>query len=159
MLLTMGALALFSLTSLNVTRSFQTSGEAVLRAKCGLAATSLATSIVEEASGRYFDASTADSAVTSLSALTSTTGLGPKAGERYPNFNDFDDYDDLYLKLFLSLPDTFHIRCKVEYINPSTPEVASSTTTWHKKLTVSVTSPVLKDTVKSEYIFSYWFFR
>ncbi|MBI3194386.1 MAG: hypothetical protein HYZ34_07985 [Ignavibacteriae bacterium] len=159
MMLTMGALALFSMTALNITRSFNTSGQAILRAKCGLAATSLATSMVEEASGRYFDAATADSAVTKTTALTSPNGLGPRADEKYPNFNDFDDYNNLYVKLFLALPDTFHIKCKVVYINPVNPEVASTVATWHKKLTVSVTSPVFVDTIKSEYIFSYWYFR
>ncbi len=159
MLLTMGALALFSLTALNVTRSFNTSGQAVLRAKCGLAATSLATSMVEEASGKYFDDATSDSAVISTSALTKPTVLGPGSTERYPNFNDFDDYNNFYIKLFLSLPDTFHIKCKVDYIDPAYPDKASSVATWHKKLTVSVTSPALLDTIKSQYIFSYWYFR
>jgi hypothetical protein len=53
---------------------------------------------------------------------------------------------------------TFRIQGKVEYVNPSNPDVASAVRTWHKKLTVTVTSPDMKDTIRTRYIYSYWYF-
>ena len=158
-MLTLAALALLSTITVNMTRSFFTSGQMILRSKCGLAAVSVATSFIEEASGKYFDAETNDTVAVTTSMLTPANSLGPSSSEKYPNFNDFDDYNNYSAKLFFQLPDTFYVSCKVMYIDPATPNVASSVQTWHKKLLVKVTSPTLKDTIKSEYIYSYWYFR
>jgi hypothetical protein len=159
MLTTLGALTLLTTILLGINRGFSTSGSVLLRSKCGIAAVSLATSIIEEASSKAFDAVTADSAVTKLASMNSPSAMGPKSGEKYPDFDDFDDYNGFKDTVFSQLPDSLFVNCTVVYVNPATPNVTSTTQTWHKKMTVAVSSRSLKDTVKMNYIFSYWYYR
>lgn len=158
-MLVIGAMCLLLSLVANWFNAASLSENVYLRGKCGVAATSIATSLIEEAEGQAFDAKSITQADTVTSQLTAVASLGAESGETYPNFNDFDDYNNLNLTYFNQLPDTFKANCKVVYINPSTPSVAATSPTWHKKLMVSVTSKLLKDTVKCEYIFSYWYFR
>jgi hypothetical protein len=157
----LGAFALLGTTILSLHRSLGNSNQVVIQSKLGVTAVSLASSIVEEASGKAFDKNTDEDIATLTSQLTSVVNLGLETGESYPDStNDFDDFNNLNRTISPdTLSGTFNIRCKVNYINPSTPDVAQSSPTWHKKLTISVTSPQMKDTVKAEYIFSYWYFR
>jgi hypothetical protein len=160
MMLVMGALALLSVITLNLNRSYTTSGAAILRSKAGITAISLSTSVLEEASGRAFDKASADDIeVMSLAALTPVASLNKEAGETYPDFDDFDDYNNLVKKDTLPATGIFTTSCKVCYIDPANPTVAAGAPTWHKKLTISVSNPLLVDTVKIEYIFSYFYFR
>jgi hypothetical protein len=160
MLVTLGALVLLTSLLLSMNRGFATSGSVLLKSKCGIAAISICTSYIEEASNMHFDAITVDSAVTTLGSLNAPNTMGPKSGEAYPNVNDFDDYHGLTLKIFELLPDTFRVHFEVCYVDPANPDVVSSVRTWHKKMTVSVTSPAMgTDTIKMNYIFSYWYFR
>jgi MSHA pilin protein MshD len=139
MLVTLGALTLLTTLLLGINRGFSTSGSVLLQSKCGIAAVSLA--------------------VTKLASMNAPSALGPKSGEVYPNFNDFDDYNGFKDTVFSQLPDSLFVNCTVVYVDPANPNVTSTTQTWHKKLTVAVTSRSLKDTVKMNYIFSYWYYR
>ncbi|MDX1700069.1 MAG: hypothetical protein R3250_05590, partial [Melioribacteraceae bacterium] len=59
----------------------------------------------------------------------------------------------------------FNLKSTVEYVKPNNPDVISSTPTWHKKITVYITSNSLineegvQDTVVLSSVFSYWHFR
>ena len=92
-LFSIGALLLLSLTVLRVNNSILITNGILQDSKLGVLATSIATSIIEEASKKAFDAATADDAVYDLSALTSPYGLGPNSSETPATFNDFDDYN------------------------------------------------------------------
>lgn len=163
-LLTLAAFALLMTVTLNMLRSTQSNGETILRSKCGLAAISLATSIIEEAQGKRFDEFTTvdplgnDSAASSLTQLSQPNALGMNPNDT--TLDDFDDYNNYNPVFFLELPDTFYVLCKVVYVTPTSPDVVSAARTWNKKLTVKVISPSLKtDTVKMDYVYSYWYFR
>lgn len=159
-MLTLGALALLATTMVNMLRISGSVGETMLRSKSGIAAVSIATSLIEESQRKLFDAACTDSAINTLNTLTSPSSLGASSSEQYPNINDFDDYNNLKIKYFLQLPDTLFVNCKVVYIDPNYPDRISSSKTWHKKLTINVSSPSMQDdTVKMEYIYSYWYFR
>lgn len=156
MLITMAALMLLSLVVLRVNNGFLSTNTVMMESKFGVLGVSLATSMIEEANGKAFDQNTDSNTVTSTSLLSS---LGPESGEVYPNFNDFDDFNGL-VKTDSTLPSAvFKIACEVNYINPATPEVASGSKTWHKKITVTVTSESMEDTVKMSTIYSYFYFR
>ncbi|MFI5253286.1 MAG: hypothetical protein ACHQQQ_12745 [Bacteroidota bacterium] len=156
---TICAMSLLLTLLLGIYQGFNSSGNVLLRSKCGIAAISISTSIIEEAQNKYFDKSTYDSAITKLSTLATPANLGPEAGDVYPKFDYFDEFNNFKDTLFFQLPDSFYVNCKVCYVDPSNLNVAASTQTWHKKITVNVTSPHLKDTVKAEYVFSYFYFR
>lgn len=156
MLITIAALMLLSLVVLRVNNGFLSTNTVMMESKFGVLAVSLATSMIEEANGKAFDHFTDSNTVTLTSALSS---LGPESGEVYPDFNDFDDFNN-FTKIDSTLPSAvFKIACKVNYINPANPESASGSKTWHKKITVQVTSESMQDTVEMSTIYSYFYFR
>ncbi len=163
MLITLGALILLSLVILRVNRSFLTTDSVLLDSKIDVLAVSAATSVLEEANGKAFDENTDTTSISNVNLLSST--LGPEPGETYPNFDDFDDFDGL-TKIDSTNPIAkFIITCKVNYVQPPNLDVNVTTKTWHKKLTVYVTSPSMlghddkQDTLKMSTVFSYWYFR
>ena len=156
MLITTAALMLLSLVVLRVNNGFLSTNTVMMESKFGVLAVSLATSMIEEANGKAFDHNTDSNSVSSTSQLSS---IGPESGEVYPNFNDFDDFDNL-VKIDSTLPSAvFKISCDVNYGTGSNPEVSSGSKTWHKKITVFVTSESMTDTVKMSTIYSYFYFR
>lgn len=155
-ILTIGAIMILSQLVLNVYKGFLSSGDVLQESKLGVLATSVATSLVEEAIGKAFDEATVDDFVSSTDALAAT--LGPETGEVYPNFDDFDDYNDLdFTDTTWTIP--YRVQADVVYVSATDPDGQVATRTWHKKLKVSVTSPFTPDTVRFDYVFSYWTFR
>ncbi len=162
-MLAMGAMMLLSFLVLRFNSIHLTSAQASYNSKFGIVATSLANSLIEEAKDKAFDAVALDTTKTINSAADFSTTLGKEGGEVYPNFNDFDDYNNLLYVDSLSLknPQTgagtkFEIRSKVVYVSETNPDVTSSIKTYHKKMSVSVFSTAMMDTVKLETVFSFW---
>jgi len=159
MMLTIGAMALLSITTLRMNSHFVHSGVSLDETKFSVLAVSLASSMLEEANSKAFDEYTTESAVTSTTSLSAV--LGKETGETTSDtFDDCDDYNN-YVDSVLNIPSAkFYIKCKVSYINSDAPDTdLSSGKTWHKKITVMVTSPSMTDTVKLSSIFSYWYYR
>ena len=156
MLLSVGAMVLLSTTLLNYNQSNVDSNLTLLESKYSLLAISLANSLIEEATGKPFDSATTSGAVSSTSQLST---IGKSANESYPDFDDFDDYDDLEITE-TSLPAAeFNIRCKVDYVNPTNPNVPAGGKTWHKKITIFISSHALSNTVEMSQVYSYFYFR
>jgi hypothetical protein len=181
-LFVLGAICLIGIITLNANSTILKTDETRNSSDFGVTAVSLATSVIEEAMGKMFDAAIEDSTtgqITSTSALTAPGSLGHSVVERYrdPNhdFNDFDDFNNLFLVFKSDNPaDTARtpasdwetivpgIRCKcfvkakVCYVQPPNIDGASSVRTWHKKITVTVTSPSYKDSISIPAIMSYW---
>ncbi|OGU34246.1 MAG: hypothetical protein A2068_04875 [Ignavibacteria bacterium GWB2_35_6b] len=160
MMITIGAIMLLTLVIMRVNNGFLSTDEVLMRSKFGVLAVSLATSMIEEANGKAFDNNTDTTSVSTITQLTNT--LGPESGETYLTFNDFDDFNN-YLRYtatdstIKSAP--FKIFCRVNYINPGSPSDSTATRTWHKKISVEVSSPNMEDTIKMSSVFSYWYFR
>ncbi len=158
--ITLGALALLVTMLLTMHKNFGMNNEVVIQSKLGVTAVSLAESLVEEASGKAFDRATDDNAVSATSSLTAASSLGLETGEFFPDsVNDFDDYNNYSQTVSFDRGGTFNINCKVNYVNPTNPEVAQSTPTWHKRLSITVTSNDMLDTIRAAYIFSYFYYR
>lgn len=163
MMITMGALMLLALVVLRVNNGFFNTSSILLDTKLGVLATSVATSVIEDASGKAFDENTDSISVKNLTDLTNS--LGPETGEFYPDFNDFDDYNGL-VTIDTTMPAAvFIVNCDVDYINDLNLDAESSSRTWHKKITVYVTSPSMlgddnvPDTISMSAVYSYWYFR
>ncbi|HMD14644.1 MAG TPA: hypothetical protein VKI62_08470 [Bacteroidota bacterium] len=160
MLLTSAALVLLMTVLLSFYRSSDSTQKAIVETKEGITAVALASSVIEDAQGQNFDQNSITMADTSVNQLTIPSKLGMETGESYPDsINDFDDYNNLSYTVVDSMGGTYNVNCKVVYVNPSTPDVVSATATWHKKLTVYVSSPQMLDTVQAQFIMSYWYFR
>ncbi|MGB5531003.1 MAG: hypothetical protein WBQ32_13630, partial [Ignavibacteriaceae bacterium] len=86
MIMTMGAMILLSTIVLRVNTLNLTNESIRDNAQYGVLATSIATSIIEEAQSKAFDATTDSNAVTNVLNLTPAINLGPEAGETYDIF-------------------------------------------------------------------------
>ena len=159
MMLTIGAMVLLATLMLRINTSNLQTDSVRAEAQYGVIATSLITSIMEKAKSLAFDAETDSNSVTSNSQLTPVLNLGPAGGETYDTFNDFDDFNG-YTKVDSSMPSAvFDISCEVFYIHPNNLKAKHNLRTWHKKITVKVSSEFMEDTIKQSSIYSYWYFR
>jgi len=159
--MTLGAMLLLSIIMLRVNTSNLTNETIRDEAQYGVLATSIATSIIEEAQSKAFDEKTDTMNVTALTQLTSV--LGPETGETESTFDDFDDYNN-FTKRDSTMPSaTFDISCEVVYVEPGNIEGSTSNRTWNKKLIVTITRPIAADSsvlvLRTSSIFSYWYFR
>ena len=158
-LLSVGAMMLLAVMILRVNNIILTTNSVLLETKFGVLATSLATSVIEEATGKSFDQNTSSNSISNVNDLTAPSGLGPGNSETYATFNDVDDFNG-YTKIDSTLPSAiFYLSTKVEYVSPTNPDQAVNYKTWHKRITVTVTTPSSKDTFVLSSIVSYWFFR
>ncbi len=157
-MLTIGALILLSTLMLRINTNNLQTDTVRAEAQYGVLATSIITSIIEKAKSLAFDAKTDTNNVTSTNDITPALNLGPGVGETYDTFNDFDDFNG-YTKVDSSMPSAvFDIYCEVFYINPVNLNKHNSRT-WHKKITVQVSSDFMQDTITQSSIYSYWYFR
>jgi len=167
-LLTILALALLGSLFLTNNRNTLDQRQAIESAEWEIVASSLATSIVEKATSLSFDQNTVSGDVSSPTQLSAT--LGPEGTEGSTpgsdaRFNDVDDYNG-FLKTVsgdtLALPTAnFYIHARVQYVTITGGNAidTSSLRTYHKRLTVWVTSPSMSDTVSYQTVYSYWYFR
>lgn len=162
MILALGALLILSLIIFNVNDNALSTEEVFSDSGYGILATSLASSVIEEANRKHFDSTTDTMSVTTTGPLTDPNSLGCETGEdaNDPNtFNDFDDFDG-YARVDSSMPSAiFNVQCAVNYVEAANPDNNVNTRTWHKKITVTVTSGYMKDTIRQSSLFSYWTFR
>lgn len=155
-MLAIGAFILLSILVLRTNNTFLSTDTVVQETKFGVLATSLASSYIEQASKTKFD-EVDDAAISDSSSLSYPLGLDPGETRNMPP-DDFDDYNGLKDSI-TNLPSaTFVLKCSVCYIDPNNPEDSVSHQTWNKKLTVTVTSPFSKDTIKLSSIYSYFRF-
>lgn len=179
MMLTIFAMVLLSMVILNINKGFYNTNTTMAFSRYNILATSVANSIIEDATGMRFDENTSG-AVTSTSSLTSVANLGLDSGELSTNLKSFDDFDDYNCFRTNPKSDTivvvattnpkvtiiFKTICKVDYVSASNPSATSSSPTWHKRLRLWVYCPELADpktgvtdTIKLSTVFSYWYFR
>ncbi|HTX20144.1 MAG TPA: hypothetical protein VMG34_15950 [Bacteroidota bacterium] len=159
-LLTIMAMLMLSRMALSINQSNAQSGSAVEMAAYRITATSLATSMIEEAQGLAFDQKSDTVGISNVSNFTPANLLGPDAGEVYPAYNDCDDFNGLHKVDSLQGSAVFVTDVKVEYVTITGSTITAATTqTYNKRITVMVSSKFLPDTVKFYNIFSYWFFR
>jgi hypothetical protein len=163
MILALGALILLTLLITNVNKNSLYTEDTMYDSNFGITATSIATSIIEDASRLRFDQRfyVDSSTVYDPSFFTSAGDLGPETGED-PNdpktFNDFDDYNN-YSGIDSTMPTAiFNFSCSVCYVNDNALDDSTTTQTYHKKITVRVWSASMKDTIVMSSIYSYWNF-
>lgn len=154
-LFAIGALTILSLSILRMNNNILTTDETVMDSKIGILATSIGTSLIEEASKLAFDEKTKTDPVNNLSLLTPALSLGqetPGVFDDFDDYNNYTQYDTIY-----TIP--FRTECSVTYIESSNPDGTTSNQTWHKKLKVKISTDFSQDTIELSTIYSYWYFR
>ena len=154
------AMLMLSRMALSVNNSNAQSGSAVEMSAYRITATSLGTSIIEEATGLAYDQNSDTVGISNVTSFTSAALLGPELGEHYPMYNDCDDFNGLHKIDSLKGSAIFATDVKVEYVNITGNAIlVSASQTYNKRLTVKVSSKYLPDTLVFQTIFSYWYFR
>jgi hypothetical protein len=169
MFLALGAVILLSIVIMNTNKNSLHTEDVMYDSNFGITATSIASSIIEDASKKSFDnnfyyAVHPDSPatkVTNANDFTPPADLGIDSGEDINDpttFNDFDDYNN-YTAVDSTMPSAiFNISCRVYYVNSNNLDGISMSPDFHKKISVKVWSVSMKDTIVMSSIYSYWNF-
>lgn len=157
-LLALAAMMLLTMITTRVNSTILTTQDTTQNSKFALVAISLATSKIEQASKLAYDENAIDPSAPNTSSLSTT--LGPNSGETAEeDYDDCDDYNG-YVKTDSTLQSAiFTIRGSVGYVQSATPNVTTTTRTWNKKVTFTITSISMRDTIRLSTICSYWNFR
>jgi hypothetical protein len=163
MILALGAMILLTILITNVNKNSLSVEDVMYDSNFGITATSIASSVIEDASKKRFDSIfyVDSSTVYNPNDFTPAANLGVDSGEDITDpktFNDFDDYDN-YTTVDSTMPSAiFDISCKVNYVNDTALDDSVNTQTYHKKITVKVWSRSMRDTMVMSSIYSYWNF-
>ena len=152
--LSIGALLLFSLVSLNFNSTVLSNTTVEVENKVYLTAFSLADDLIEEIKQKAFDAATIDFPTTDPSTLTAANSLGHGWWETYPDYNDIDDYHGFVDNVSAPHAEGYVITCAVQYVDGDDPDQVVSTQTFYKKVTVTVDSPYLRSPIQLSHIFT-----
>ncbi len=176
MMLTILAMVLLSVVILTINRSFYHTNTTMAASRYNILGVAVANSIFEDATGMRFDEVTSG-AQNNVSVLTASASLGLETGESAANRKTFDDFDDYHAYRTTPRLDTvlitgtnrriiFHTLCNVAYVNANSPNAPTTSRTWHKRLSLRVYCPEIRDpqtlitdTIKVSTVFSYWYFR
>lgn len=156
MMLVLAALFFFSMTSLSVNRFCISNNEVMMKSEFDYYAISLAQSIIEEAKTRHFDVAVESGPATNPPNDFTYPG-GPRYDEHYPNFSDVDDYNGLTKTINTSRVN-YTINVTVGYVQETNLNTIVSFKTFHKKMTVTVSSPYITSNVVLSHVFSYYEF-
>jgi len=138
-LLVLGSMVLLLLLSVVVNNAIINKAQEEYQADGIIAATTMAHAMLQEVSLRAFDEATVDSSIKSLSVLSEAGYLGPE-GEKYPFFDDIDDYNGLEKKDTVTTG-YFKTTVAVDYVSSSNPEAKAYGQTYFKRVTVTVLNP------------------
>lgn len=152
--LTIGAMIFLTMTSLRFNTVILENSTIEMENKVMLTAFSLADDMIEEIKVRAFDQVTVKFPTASLGNLTTSDKLGPETGETYPNFNDVDDFNGYTKYVTAPHAEDYYVTTKVQYVNETNPDQVSTLRTYYKKVTVTVTSPYMRNAINLSYIFS-----
>jgi len=159
-LLTIAAMMMLSRMVLAVNNDNAQSGSSIEMAAYRITGTSLGLSVIEEATGLAFDEKSDTVGISTVTNFTAPSKLGPDAGEVYPHYDDFDDFNGLHKVDSVSGSAVFVTNVTVQYVSISSNVITpSATQTYSKQMIVKVSSPFMTDTLTFTTIMSYWYFR
>ena len=172
MLITVAAMLLLSLLILRVGSTTIINQDSMQNSKFGVLAVSIASSILEEATMKSFDENSNTDPRTyfsNVNELTVNGSLGIDTGENADSIETFDDFDDFadFAKTYDSLQSAvFNVTCEINYVDPDIGGLITANRTWHKMLTVTISSPSIVKPGTEEMqelvfkkIFSYFHFQ
>lgn len=153
-LLAFGAMLILALSSLNFNEAVLSNSTTEIENKVALTAFSLADDLIEEIKVRAFDAATVNFPTTNTASLTPANSLGHGWWETYPNFNDIDDFNNYTKTVSAPHAENYNVTCKVQYVDGDNPDQVVSIQTFYKKVTVTVSSPYMKNPISLAFIFT-----
>lgn len=154
MTLTIGALMIFSMISLNFNSAILRNSTVDIENKVMLSAISLSDDMIEEIKSKHFDETTIPFMTTNPQTLTKPTILGPESGEAYPNFDDIDDFNNFTKIVTEPHAENYNVNVRVRYVDKNNQDQILSTQSFYKRVTVTVTSPFMRTPISHSFIFT-----
>ncbi|MCF7802910.1 MAG: hypothetical protein K9N46_07510 [Candidatus Marinimicrobia bacterium] len=158
LLLVLGALTIFSLSTLNINAVLSQNNEMMVEQEYSYAAIALGQSYIDSFRSLAFDEATLGGTIpTNIpNDFSNSSNFGGNGeGEDIPDFDDFDDYDE-YQVADTTQHGVFQISVDVIYVDASAPDLNAGTKTSHKRMFVTIDSPYLNDTITLSYMKSYY---
>lgn len=149
-LMSIGALLLLSLASLNFNSVILENNTVEIENKVYLTAFSLADDLIEEIKQKAFDERTIDFQAINVNQLTYP--LNKETGEAWPYFDDIDDYNGYSKPVSLPHVEEYKDSCIVNYCNANGDDIY--TQSFYKKVTIIVTSKYMRSPLYLRFIFS-----
>lgn len=150
--LAIGAMVILALVSLPFNANVLQNTTIEIENKVYLTAFSLADDLIEEIKQKAFDERTVDFQAINLNQLTAYGSLGKETGEAWPNLDDMDDYKGYTKAISLPHAEGYTVTSDIKYVNSDGSD--TSTQTYFKKVTVTVTSKYLSYPLTLSFIFS-----
>ncbi len=144
-LLVLAALIVLSLAVLSANQLMLDKLTSSFDSQATIAAISLAQAELDEIQRKAYDEKAITQRIYNAVNFTSPDLLGPDAGETSRSlYDDVDDYNNDTTVVSTPTLDNFTESCKVEYVSESNPDAVSSTQTFYKRITVTVSHPNMK---------------
>ena len=153
-MLVMAGMVLLALISLRFNTAVLQTSTAEIESKVALTGFSLADDLIEEIKVKAFDEATIKFPTAAPSNLTPPGNLGLEIFENISLSDDIDDYNNLTRLISAPHAENYTVKCRVEYVNATDPNTVVNTQTFYKRVTVSVTSPFLKNQIDLSFIFT-----
>lgn len=172
-LLTFAAMTILSLAILNVNRTLSNCDITLSQSRYRMEALSILNSYIAQASQHYFDEVTTDtSSEKTLNDFTQANSFGFDADD-YGIIDDFDDYHNYVIADTGQSGVIYNIAFKVDYVQISGNKVVPiGNRAYHKRMTISIYDtydpPLLSrevngakvnDSLKVDFVYSYWFYN
>ncbi|MFQ5822669.1 MAG: hypothetical protein ACE5JB_01285 [bacterium] len=154
LLLTIGAIIIFSISSFSVNQLALRNSEAIYMQQAEFYAVKLAQQFIEEAKIKAFDETTIVGNPVSIPSDFKSIPMGPEGGETYPNFDDVDDFNGFSTSIATNIG-AMTISLSVDYVNETDLDSVVTTQTFYKKMSVTVQSDYLTNLVTAHYVFAY----
>ncbi|MBN1350191.1 hypothetical protein JXJ21_12325 [candidate division KSB1 bacterium] len=153
MILVLGAIYFFSMTSLSINRFCVSNTETLIQNEFEYQAVSIAQRLIEEVKTRQFDADLSFPP----SSFDSPYSMGHSNIESYPNFNDVDDYNNLNVNINTALG-AFNVTVQVCYVAENDPDTRVYVKTFYKRMTVTVNNNYMSHPITLKHVFAYYEF-
>jgi len=158
-MLTIGGLVLLSTFVLSLNGSILQNQITMVQSDAMLEALAYAQKYIEEAEACRFDE---DPSATIPNSFTLANNLGPDTGEVYPYFDDIDDFNGYTRTDNTSGNVPFTINISVHYVTKEHPDTPTTSRTYFKRMTISISSPALSslpgNTLQVKRLFAYHYF-
>ena len=149
-LMSIGALLLLSLASLQFNSVILENNTAEIENKVYLTAFSLADDLIEEIKQKAFDERTIDFQAINVNQLTYPPDK--EGGEVWPYFDDIDDYNNYVKPVSLPHVEDYTVTSTVNYCTTNGNDIY--TQSYYKKVTIKVTSKYMRSPLYLKFIFS-----
>jgi hypothetical protein len=141
-ILAIGGLILLSIFALTLNSSIVQNQATLYQSEGILDAYAVAQKYLEQAEVFRFDE---DKSATIPNSFTYSNNLGPDTGEKYPHYDDIDDFNNFSITDTTSGHSHYLINISVYYIKKSKPKKPTSTSTYFKRMEVTVSSEFLQE--------------